>query len=261
MMGDARIYTGRVVHKRLRPKPHALSYRVFSLLIDLDKVADVAAASRIFSYNRFNLVSFHDRDHGPGDGTPAAVHAREILSSAAIDVSGCRLMMLAYPRVLGYVFNPLSVVYAVRPSGEIAGLVYEVNNTWGERCSYVVAAGDAQAGVYAQSARKELHVSPFAPPTGRYGFRVTPPGDDIVVGVQLSDSDGALLKTYFKGTAEPWSDGKLFALLFRFPLLTVKIITAIHVEALKLWLKGVPLAAGESKPGYSVSTTTHVKQS
>lgn len=261
MKGNAVIYTGRVVHKRLRPKQHALSYRVFSLLIDLDRVADVAGASNIFSYNRFNLVSFHDRDHGPGDGTPAAVHAREIFSAADLDVSGCRLLMLAYPRVLGYVFNPLSVVYAVRPSGDLAALIYEVNNTWGERRSYVVAAGDEHAGVYAQSARKELHVSPFAPATGRYGFRVTPPDEDILVGVQLSDLGGALLKTYFKGTAEPWSDGKLFALLFRFPLLTVKIITAIHVEALKLWLKGVPLAAGDSKPGYSVSITKNVKQS
>ena len=261
MIPIAQIFTGTVVHKRLRPKPHALSYGVFSLLIDLDCIDAVAARSRIFSRNRFNLLSFHDSDHGPGDGTPVQKHARELFAAAGVVTADHRLLMLAYPRVLGYVFNPLSVTYAVTPSGGLAGLIYEVNNTWGERRSYVVAAGAASGRVYGQSARKELHVSPFASATGKYGFRVTVPGDDILVGVQLSDADGALLKTHFKGEAEPWSDRRLMGLLFRFPLLTLKIIGAIHIEALKLWLKGVPLAAGESTPGYSVSYVSPTQQS
>ena len=253
MMGDAQIYTGTVVHKRLRPKRHALAYRVFSLLADLDKLEDVAANSRVFSVNRFNLLSFYDADHGPGDGTRAADHARALFKQAGIDTVNARLLMLAYPRVLGYVFNPLSVYYAVAPTGDLSGLIYEVNNTWGERRSYVVAAGTGRDGIFAQSAAKELHVSPFAEATGRYGFRVNKPGDDILVGVQLSDSGGALLKTYFRGNAEPWSDARLLRLMLRFPMLTLKIISAIHFEALKLWLKGVPLAKGQSTPGYSVS--------
>ncbi len=253
MIPGAQIFTGQVVHKRLRPKQHALSYRVFSLLIDLDKVEAVAAQSRLFSVNRFNLLSFYDSDHGPGDGTRAADHARSLFKTAGVDTAGAQVLLLAYPRVLGYVFNPLSVYYAVTPAGALSGLIYEVNNTWGERRSYVVKAGNGRDRVYAQAARKELHVSPFAEATGRYGFRVTVPGDDILVGVQLSDSGGALLKTHFKGRAEPWSGGRLLALMFRFPLLTLKIISAIHIEALKLWLKGVPLARGKSTPGYSVS--------
>ncbi len=253
MIPVSQIYTGRVVHKRLRPKEHALSYGVFSLLLDLEQIDGTANASRLFSRNRFNILSFYDSDHGPGDGTRAEVHARELFAAAGVDTNGLQLLLLAYPRVLGYVFNPISVYYAVTPAGGLAGLIYEVNNTWGERCSYVVHAGDGHGRLYGQSARKELHVSPFAAATGKYGFRVTVPADDLLVGVQLSDPDGALLKTHFKGKAEGWSDSRLAGLLFRFPLLTLKIISAIHIEALKLWLKGVPLSRGQSKPGYSIS--------
>jgi len=261
MMPFSQIYTGTVVHKRLRPKVHALSYGVFSLLLDLDRLDETAATTRLFSHNRFNVLSFHDRDHGPGDGTLAADHAREVFSAAGIDTHGHQLLLLAYPRVFGYVFNPLSVYYALSPAGAISGLIYEVNNTWGERRSYVMRAGEAHGRLYGQSARKDLHVSPFAAAAGRYGFRVTVPGDDLLVGVQLSDPDGALLKTHFKGRAEAWSDRRLLGLLFRYPLLTLKIISAIHVEALKLWLKGVPLALGDSKPGYAITYVPDPKQS
>ena len=261
MIPAAQIFTGSVVHKRLRPKQHTLSYGVFSLLLDLDQIDVLAARSRVFSRNRFNLFSFYDNDHGPGNGTRVEAHARALFLTAGVETSGLQLALLAYPRVLGYVFNPLSVYYALTPEGGIAALIYEVNNTWGERHSYVTKAGQAHGRVYAQAARKELHVSPFASATGRYGFRVTAPGDDLLVGVQLSDGEGALLKTHFSGKASAWSDRRLFGLMFRFPLLTLKIISAIHIEALKLWLKGVPLAAGDSKPGYSISYVTDTKQS
>ena len=252
-MRPATIYTGTVVHKRLRPKVHALSYGVFSLLLDVDRLEDVAKQSRLFSINRFNILSFHDRDHGPGDGTRAADHARDVFRTAGFDPSRFQILLLSYPRVLGYVFNPLSVYYAIDPDHGLVALIYEVNNTWGERRSYVVAAGDAHLGSYAQSARKELLVSPFAEANGHYGFRVTLPANDLLVGVQLYDTAGALLRTHFKGEAENWSDRRLLGLLFRFPLLTLKIISAIHIEAFKLWWKGVPVTSGATTPGYSVS--------
>lgn len=253
MIPAAQIYTGHVVHKRLRPRPHALSYGVFSLLLDLDQLDAVALQSRLFSRNRFNLLSFYDSDHGPGDATPLQQHARDVFKASGLDTAGLQILFLAYPRVLGYVFNPLSVYYAVAGDGHLAALIYEVNNTWGERRSYVLDAGQPHGHVYAQSAAKELHVSPFAGASGRYGFRVTVPGDGLLVGVHLSDADGALLKTHFTGRSQAWSDSRLLALLFRFPLLTLKIIGAIHFEALKLWLKGVPLTGGRSKPGYSIT--------
>jgi uncharacterized protein len=255
MIAPAVIYTGTVVHKRLRPKIHALSYGVFSLLLDVDRLDDVARGTRLFSVNRFNVLSFYDRDYGPGDGKSASHHARALLDQAGFDAGRLQILLLSYPRVFGYVFNPLSVYFAIDPGGHLVALIYEVNNTWGERRSYVVAAGEDQLGTYAQSAKKELLVSPFAEAHGHYGFRVTHPGvsDNLLVGVQLYDTKGALLRTHFKGAAEPWSDRRLLGLLVRFPLLTFKIISAIHIEAFKLWWKGVPVTGGATTPGYSVS--------
>lgn len=253
MTGAGRIYSGVVVHKRLRPKPHALKYRVFSMLLDVDRIDELAASLKLFSRNRFNVLSFHDRDHGAGDGTPVGMQARAMLASAGIDVANGRIMLLSYPRMFGYVFNPLSVYYAFDADDRLQALIYEVNNTFGERKCYVVRAGDAAGRVHAQATRKQMYVSPFAEGTGRYGFRVTVPGDDLLVGVQFHDANGPLIRTHFAGTAEDISDRSLAALLVRFPLMTLIVIVAIHYEALKLWLKGVPLSERHRSPAFSVN--------
>lgn len=248
-----RVYKGTVVHKRLRPKPHALSYEVFSLLLDVDGIDELSRILRIFSRNRFNLFSLYDRDYGPGDGTPVGTHVRTILGQAGFDVSGGRVLLLTYPRVLGYVFNPVNVFYAFDRTDALIALIYEVNNTFGERKSYVVPAGPAEGTTHGQGCNKELFVSPFTSPKGTYAFRVTRPGDDILVGITLRDAGGPLLKTHFRGDALPLDDRTLLRLLARFPLLTFKIMAAIHIEAAKLWWKGVPLVRGHRSPKYSVS--------
>jgi uncharacterized protein len=270
MRSDAMIFTGRVVHKRLRPKPHALNYRVFSFLLDIGKLDAVSASCRLFSRNRFNVFSFYDKDHGPGDGTPVLDIARESLTAAGRPFENRRILLLAYPRIFGFVFNPLSVFYVYAPDDALETVVYEVNNTFGERTSYVVAAGEAaghvggDAGgggagggsVYAQSCVKEMFVSPFASGRGGYKFRITDPAAEAVVAVLLSDADGALIKTHFRGAAKPMRDMTLAGLLVRYPLLTFKVVAAIHFEALKLWLKGVPLSERHVSPRY---TTTPVQ--
>lgn len=257
-LADATLYVGDVVHKRLRPKPHALAYRVFSLLVDVDRIDAAAAASRFFSYNRLNLVSLHDRDHGAGEGTTIAAHAREVLRRAGHADADGRIMLLCYPRVLGYVFNPLSVYYAHDRAGRLRALVYEVNNTFGERTSYVLGAGRPTGGTFAQSCVKRMHVSPFADPAGRYSFHVTAPGEDLVLGVAFRDQEGPLIKTHFKGSARAFDDATLLRLLIRIPFLTLKVIAAIHLEALKLWLKGVPVVQGTTSPRYSVIDASKV---
>lgn len=251
-MDDGAIYTGHVVHKRLRPKPHALRYRVFTLLIDLDKIDVLAKRLRLFSRNRFNMFSLYDKDHGPGDGTPLVDIARTSLKTARRPYEGREIALLCYPRILGYVFNPLSVYYVYAPDGTLETLIYEVNNTFGERTSYVVASGEiATGGVYAQACSKRMYVSPFADGRGGYSFRITEPDDAALVAVLLSDADGALIKTHFKGAREAITDARLAGLLLRYPLLTLKVIAAIHYEALKLWLKGVPLTDRHTSPRYS----------
>lgn len=258
---DALIFAGRVVHKRLRPKRHGLSYRVFTLLLDVDQLDAVAKRCRLFSRNQFNIFSFHDKDHGPGDGTSIKDVARLSLANAGRPYDGRRILLLTYPRLFGYVFTPLSVFYVYAPDGKLETLIYEVNNTFGERTSYVVAAGViAAGGVYAQACAKEMYVSPFASGRGGYKFRVIEPGREAVVAVLLSDADGALIKTHFRGASEPLDDRALAGLVFRYPLFTLKVIAAIHYEALKLWLKGVPLSDRHVSPAYSTVPTQIAKQ-
>jgi uncharacterized protein len=247
------IYTGDVVHMRLRPKPHRLAYRVFSLLTDVDTLPETARELRLFSYNRTNVFAVFDADHGPGDGTPLKEHTRAALSQAGLDAFAVRVMMLAYPRVAGATFNPLTVYYGFDAVGHLGAIIYEVNNTVGERTSYVVAAGPALNGVHAQACDKLMYVSPFTPAACRYGFRITPPGAEALVGVQVADAGGALLRTHFRGTAVPLTDRQLGKLAIRYPMLAVKVAAFIHLDALRLYLKGVPLVRRHTSPRYSVA--------
>jgi len=131
------IYRGAVMHARYRPVQHRLEHRVFAMLLDLDELEELARATRGFGHNRFNFLSFYDRDHGPGDGTPLRPWLESLVAAQGIDIRGGALRVLCYPRVLGFVFNPLSVWYCYRRDGALAAVVYEVHNTFGERHAYV----------------------------------------------------------------------------------------------------------------------------
>ena len=233
------LYTGLVVHKRVRPKKHELRYRVFSLLVDLDRIEAVAGQSRVFSLNRRGLVSLWFSDFGPRDGSNPAAFVREKARAAGISGEIARVRMLAYPRVFGYAFNPLTVYFLENAAGETIGLVHEVSNTFGEHHFYVapVSPGDTLR----HSAKKEFYVSPFNTLEGDYRFSVRPPGNEVFVGIVLGTEDGPLLSAWFEGKSRSFSDGALGKLLLAYPLMTVKVFAGIHFEALRLWLKGVPL--------------------
>lgn len=259
------LYVGTVVHKRLRPRTHALSYRVYSLFIDLDRVDEFARRLRLFSSNRFNAVSLFDRDHGSNGRAPTtangpappvrlADHARATFAAAGIPEAGATVMLSCYPRVMGYGFNPIAVYYGYDTAQRLAGVIYEVNNTFGERHSYVVSVDGAAVRVHAHGCEKRLYVSPFTEMAGRYSFRLTEPGDEMLLAVMLRDADGPVLKTHVRATARPLDDAGLARLLVGMPLLTLKIIGGIHYEALRLWLKGVPLTSKPAGPRYAAST-------
>lgn len=254
------IYAGHVVHKRLRPKPHALDYRVFTLLLDVDEIDGECERLRLLSRNRFNVFSLYDRDHGDGTGASVAMIARDCLQRAGRPAVQRRIFLLTYPRVLGYVFNPLSVFYVFAPDGTFESVIYEVSNTFGERKSYVLDAGSDHGGVFAQGCAKEMYVSPFTESKGGYTFRVTEPDDDALVAVLLRDGEGALLKTHFRGSRRVLSDGALARVALGYPLMTLKIIAAIHYEALRLWLKGIPLTTRTTSAKYSTTPIAPQKQ-
>ena len=240
----ATLYHGAVTHVRRAPKRHRFAYRVFSVLIDLDRLDALDRDLRLFSRNRFNLFSFHDRDHGEGTADLAA-GVRALLKARGFSGAGA-LLLLCYPRILGYVFNPLSVYYCYDTDDRIEAVIYEVRNTFGGKHSYLIAVDGAD--VIRQSARKRFHVSPFLDMDATYHFRLSPPGERLSLSIRETNDEGPLLDTAFSGKAEPISDRALIAAFLRYPLMTLKIVAGIHFEALRLLAKGLKLRPGLTPP-------------
>ena len=239
----AALYVGDVMHARLKPMGHRFSYRVMSLLIDLDRLAEANRQSSLFGINRAALYSFRESDHGARDGTSLRAYAQACAAERGIDLAGGLVLLLCYPRLLGYTFNPLSVYFCYRADGELALLIYEVRNTFGEIHPYVlpVSSGEISDAGVRQQQDKLFYVSPFIEMAMRYHFRVRPPGESVQVRILETDRDGPLLAATFNGSRRALNNKALLRAFFALPLVTLKIMAAIHWEALRLWLKGARL--------------------
>ncbi|MDR7332117.1 DUF1365 domain-containing protein [Roseateles asaccharophilus] len=254
---NSALYAGPVMHQRLRPLRHRLRYRVFSLLLDLDEIESLRL--RWFSIGRFNLFSFRPADHGDGSAATVAglrAHVDARLREAGLPTGGA-IRLLAMPRVLGYAFNPLSLWFCHAPDGRLQAIVYEVNNTFGERHSYLIEvdeAADSADGVIAQRCDKQLYVSPFLGMAMHYRFRITPPGERLGVGISVhDDASDALLNARFDAERRPLTDAQLLRAFVTHPLLTLKVIAGIHWEALRLWIKGARLHDRPAAPAHPMT--------
>lgn len=255
------IYCGRVMHQRLRPMRHRLSYGVFSLLLDLDELPALDARLRWFSVGRFNLFSFRPLDHGDGRASDTAGLRAWIdaqLNAAGLHTGGA-VRLLTMPRLLGYAFNPLSVWFCDAPDGTLQAILYEVRNTFGERHSYLIEVSPEQraAPLIEQRSDKRLYVSPFLGMGLNYRFRIEPPREAVSIGVSVHEATGeAVLNARLDARRVLLTDVGLLKLLVAYPLLTLKVVAGIHWEALQLWLKGARL---HERPAAPVAPLTVVR--
>lgn len=239
----AALYVGEVMHARLKPIGHRFTYRVMSLLIDLDRLEEADRQSALFGVNRAALYSFHEKDHGRRDGSSLRTYAARCAAEHGISLNGGRVLLLCYPRLFGYTFNPLSVYFCHRADGTLALIIYEVRNTFGEIHPYVLPLrpGDASCAGIRQEQDKLFYVSPFMAMETRYRFRITPPQEAIKLRILETDREGPVLAATFLGRRRALSSRALVASFLTLPLVTLKIMAAIHWEALRLWLKGARL--------------------
>ncbi len=239
------LYAGDVMHARMKPVAHRFQYRVFSLLLDIDRMEEAERTSPLFSIGRFNILSFEPKDHGRRDGSPLRPAIEAMLAAAGHPEPPRRILLLCYPRVLGYVFNPLSVYFCYGADEQLTAVVYEVRNTFGGIHPYVAPVRDGETGPEGvrQRRAKDFHVSPFLDMAQTYHFRLLPPGEAVRVRILETDAGGPTLAATFVGRARRFSTAAILAECGRVPLMTLKVIAAIHFEALRLWWKGAPLHA------------------
>lgn len=253
-----RLYPGRVNHTRLRPRRHALAYRIFMLRLDIDDLDAETGGLRLLSHNRFNLLSVHDADHGDGSATPLHQQVRAHLSAAGLAHAGARIEALLMPRILGRTFNPLTVYFCHDAAADLAAILYEVHNTFGERHGYMIAAGSGPDAVR-QRAPKRFHVSPFMDMDLDYRFEVTPPGEAVAIRIAVSDAAGAMLTASFAGRGEPMTDLSLLRAWIAHPWQTVGVLAAIHWEALKIFAKGLGYRRRPPAPAAAVTVGVECK--
>ena len=240
------IYSGFVTHRRFKPKRHFFSYKTFSLLIDLNEIENLDKKINFFSYNRFNILSFYDVDHGPRDGSSLSEWVKNRLADAKINIGSGNIKLLCYPRFFGYVFNPLSIFYCYDEKSQIKAILYEVKNTFNEQHTYVFAASSS-SNLILHKCNKKFYVSPFMEMETFYNFRLLKPGVTLNVFIKQGDKKGALLTACQIGKKVEMSSRNLLFQFLRHPLMSFKVILAIHFEALRLWIKGVRLVKRKIK--------------
>ena len=237
---NSQLYIGTVMHQRQDRHAYRFTYTVFSLLLDLDELRTLPKRLRLFSHNRFNLFGFCDRDHGPRDGSPLRPWAEQYLHERGIELQGGRIRLLCFPRLLGYVFNPLSVWYCEHRDGSLRAVICEVRNTFGEMHHYLLSAPDKGPMDWRAEYRvpKVFHVSPFIAPDMEYRFHLQEPGKWARFYIDEWQGVTNMFKASISAMRAPLTDARLLGAALGVPLMPFKVMAAIHWQAIKLWLRG-----------------------
>ena len=236
-MINSAIYNGHVIHKRFKPKVHYFKYKVFSLLIDLSELGILDKKVKLFSFNKFNLISFYEKDHGDRDGSSLTSWVKQNLKKNDIQNEDIKIKILCYPRIFGFVFNPLSVFYVYNLQSQLISILYEVKNTFGEQHTYIFKVENNN--LLQHNCEKKFHVSPFIEMDCNYFFRILKPTEKISVIIDQYQSNEKILYASQDGIRRDFTSSELIRSYLKHPLMTFKIIIAIHFEAFKLWSKGI----------------------
>jgi DUF1365 family protein len=245
-MTAAALYVGETWHRRFAPRPHEFRYRLFQLLIDIDQLDQAFAGLTWIKLGRWGPMSFEPRDHGDRQSRDLRPWVEAALAEAGVKASMATIRLLCFPRVLGFVFNPLSIFFVHAADGRLEAVVYEVNNTFGQTHAYVITATGGARETH--RAAKRLYVSPFYGVEGEYRFDISAPGEtfDLRV-VKAVDGRPDFVATQ-TADREPLTDQRLRALFWSIPLMTLKVVVAIRWQALRLFLKGAPFGARPPGP-------------
>jgi len=244
---------GEVMHSRLRPRRNRFVYRVFFLRVRTDAID--ALRGPLFSVDRWNLFSLHRCDHGARDGSELEPWIRGLLAQEGLDRIDGQIWLQTFPRVLGYVFNPVSFWLCHDREGRLRAVLCQVSNTFGEHHNYLLAHSDQRPILRGErlTARKVFHVSPFCEIEGRYRFQFDLDRAACAVRIDYDDAHGPLLVTAIRGRGEAMTTRSLARAFVYYPWMTLGVILRIHWQALRLWLKGVPFF---SKPLPPIQETT-----
>ena len=243
---NSSIYNGTVIHKRFKPKKHFFKYSVFSLFIDLSELNQLDNSIKFFSFNKFNLISFFEKDHGDRDGSSLIEWVKKNLNENNISSENIKIKLLCYPRIFGYVFNPLSVFFIYNSKNKLISILYEVKNTFGEQHTYIFKVED-DLNLFQHNCSKKFHVSPFIEMNCNYFFRILKPGEKISVIIDQYHSNEKILYASQDGKRADFNSKELLKSYLKHPLMTFKIISAIHYEAFKLWTKGIKFISKKFK--------------
>lgn len=260
-MSGAKINFGVVKHQRLRPAKNAFGYGVFTISIPMRarSVNPNLLDQNGLSDNRWGLCAFFDKDHGQGESNSLA-WIEKILADNHVQLVDGEIWLQTFPRVLGYVFNPVSFWICTRADGKVQAVLAEVNNTFGERHCYLLHkdSGEALHSGETLSSKKVFHVSPFCAVRGDYHFRFlfsqdSSSGKNNVCRIELHEDGQPLINTSISGTSRPLSRTNIMLALLRYPLMSLGVIFRIHWQAIKLWVKGVPFHSKPKPPELEVS--------
>ncbi len=245
----------RVRHRRFDRFRYDFVYPFFRVWVDIDRLSRVDRASRIFRYNRPGAVSLRDRDHGARDDSPLRPWLEGHLEAHGVTNAQGPIYLFAFPRILGYGFNPLSLWFAYSEEHSLKAVLFEVHNTFGERHSYLVhRAGETLTWPIRSHHDKTFYVSPFLPMDLRYAFALYRTGERLRVVVKDYTPEGELKLVAIEDTyVRPLTDRSLGMAVARFPFSSLRAMALIHWQALKLWFRGARPYRRPSPPASEVS--------